>query len=447
MPENLRADMIPPGLCVLNGCTIGGIPHQADNAVIFHVSKIQIFEDHCKPYFTAQLTIETYQHAHEHFLYPTSEVFIDFTSPSSDPTFPVRRYRERFRVFSYESEQLPYGQQTVRIQHTISLMGQEFYNDRHNYVNQLDFNQPATSVAKKIHDRFIASNGNLGVTVPSSGMIGSEQVPHKSVNLKPFTAIGQVLGRATWTRYPSCAPVYFRTKRGYLMGPLQQIMETGGIAMAFTEYPAAGNRWMTEFLGRAKGYTMIQALKPLAPSGEASSGVRASEVGNLGKAQAWIDLQKGSTNIGAGAISKIMNKLNINTANPAANRKIQQMLAESQKGRTGGLLYNVINELMQDRAIDKNGTGNFQVAQEAFVTALTYSDKYWVTVPGQSGNQVTVGDKITVTFHKPEDAKPKQVTRRLYVARLIHTVEFTRGSERKPTGEQSKTDIYGVSWG
>jgi hypothetical protein len=453
MPENYGEErsgrrLIVPGYCVLNRCTIGGVDNQVAQAVIFHVSKIQIFEDHCKPYFTAQMVIETYQHAHEHFLYPTSEVLVDFTAPSSDPSFPAKRYVERFRVFSYESQQMPYGQQVVRIQHTLSLMGQEFYNDRHNFVNQLDSNQTGTGVAKKIHDRFITSNGNLRVTVPSSGMIGSEQVPNQLINQKPFTAINQVLSRCTWTRYPSCAPVYFRNKQGYVMGPLQHVMESAAPNITFTEYPAeGGHRWFSEFIGREKGYTQILALKPLAPSGEASSGVRASEVGNLGKAQAWVDLQGGSAKIGAGSIDKIIKKLGLNTANPQANAKIQQMLAEAQKGRTGGLLFNFINELMQDRAIDKNGPGNFQVSQEAFVTALTYADKYWVTVPGQGGHKVTCGDKIIVNFHKPQDGKAKPVSKRLYVARLVHTVEFTRGTERKPTGEQAMTDIYGVSWG
>ncbi len=442
------AKIIPPGMCLLNSCVIGGFDHQLINEVRFHVSKIQIFEDHCKPYFTAQLVIETYDHNHEWFLYPTSEVFIDVTCPSSDPSFPAKRYAERFRVFSYESQQMPYGQQVTRIQHTISLIGQEFYNDRHNYVNQLDFNATATNIAKKIHDNFIqTTNGNLRVSVPSSGMIGSEQVPHKLINQKPFTAINQILSRATWTRYPSSAPVYFRNKQGYVMGPLQHIMESAAPALSFTEYPGAGNKWMQEFLGREKGYTMIQELKPLAPSGEASSGVRASEVGNLNQATAWVDMLNGSTKINDGNAAKILNKLGIKSSNPQANQKIQAMLAEAQRGRTGGLLFNVINELMQDRSVDKNGTGNFNVAQEAFVTALTYSDKYWVTVPGQGGHQVTCGDKITVNFIKPQDSRPKNVTKRLYVARLIHTIEFTRGDERVPTGEQAKTDIYGVAWG
>lgn len=442
------AAVSPIGSCRLNTCTIGGFENQLANEVHFHVSKIQIFEDHCKPYFTAQLVIETYDHNHEWFLYPTSEVFLDFTCPSSDPSFVSTRYRERFRVYSYESEQMPYGQQMVRIQHTISLMGQEFYNDRHNYVNQLDFNTTATDVARKIHNNFVkAENGNLRVTVPSSGMIGSEQIPNKLINQKPFTAINQILGRATWTRYPSCAPVYFRNKQGHVIGPLQQIMESAAPNMTFTEYPGAAQSWMAEFQGREKGYTMIEALKPLSPSGEASSGVRASEVGNLNKATAWVDMLNGSTKIGDGNASKLLGKLGINTSNPLANQKIQAMLAESQKGRTGGLLFNVINQLMQDRSVDKNGPGNFNIAQEAFVTALTYSDKYWVTVPGQGGQKVTCGDKIVVNFHKPQDSKPKNVTKRLYVARLIHTIEFTRGQERVGSGDQAKTDIYGVAWG
>lgn len=441
----------PAGRAILHEANINGFDYVGIEGVRFHVESIQIFEDHCKPYFTAQMIIETYDHAHEAFIFPTAEVFISFECPSSDPSFVSHRYSERFRIFSHDSEQISSGQQKNRLRHKLSLIGQEFYNDRHNNVIRSDNLKTGTAAASSIHEKIIRPVDGGGMRVyESSGIIGSKEIPHQTTNMKPFTAINNILSRCVWNRYPSCAPVYFKNKYGYVMGPLQGVMESASPRYSFTEYSTAGNSWGRNFLGTAAGYTQIKELKPLSPSGEASSGVRASEIGNLNKASAWIDVLTGTYDLGkltGDGISKIMKKLNLQTNSPGVNEKIRAMLAEAQKGRNGGLQYNFIDSLMQDRATSKHGPGGFNVSQEAFVTALTYTDKYWVSVPGQGGHKVTCGDKITITYPIVRNFKTTNRTKTLYVARLVHNVRFTEGSSRKPIGDNATTDIYGVVWG
>ena len=441
------ADRIAAGECILRKCTINGIPTTENGQVNFHVSQIKIMEDHCKPYFTAQLTLESYNHSHDFFIFTTAEVLIEFVSPSSDPTFPAEVYSERFRIFSHDSEPMREGQSQNRIQHKLSLMGQEYYNDRHNVVNQMDSNLTGTAAAQKIHNNYVeAQNGPIRVSTPSSGMIGSTKHPHQSSNLKPFTAINDILSRCVWQQYPSCAPVHFRDKIGHRIGPLQHIMSSGSSKMTFVETPGSGAR-NGEMIGTAKGYKQLIAVKPLSPSGEASSGVRASDVGNLNKAASWIDLLSGTFKHGDGKIDSIMKKMGLSSTIPGLNGKIKAMLAESQKGRNGGQLLNFIDSVIQPRSQAKDGPGNFNTSQEAFVTALTYSDKFWITVPGQSGHKITCGDAINIEYSIMRNKRAEDRTRRLYVARLVHTIDFTVGEKRTHQGNKAMTDIYGVAWG
>ena len=119
------------------------------------------------------------------------------------------------------------------------------------------------------------------------------------------------------------------------------------------------------------------------------------------------------------------------------------MLAEAQKSSRGGMtMMNFMDTLMQEKNIDKNGPAGYNVKQEAFIAALTYSQKYWVSVPGQTGVNITCGDRINVIY--PVGATPIQKT--LFIPRLIHEVRFTQGDDRQPLEVNAKTEIYGVSW-
>jgi len=83
---------------------------------------------------------------------------------------------------------------------------------------------------------------------------------------------------------------------------------------------------------------------------------------------------------------------------------------------------------------------------QAFLTLLGYTQKYWVSVPMQSGLNVTCGSRINMLHPIVEDGRPKQVRKTLFVPRLIHEIKFTEGVKREPLVVNGITDMYCVHW-
>lgn len=432
--------VIQPTRGKINECIVGDLPHiiviGGEMVPQYHVKEFRIYEDICKSYFTGQLVIETLLNTSTKFVYPTAEVFLDFECPRTDGG-PTRKYRERFRIYSYDSKEIGAGADG-RVEHTIALIGQEYYNDKHNVVTRSYKNITGIAAATIIHKEFMESNGSL-LPFSSMGMIGLERHPHQVMNKKPIKAIHDILDRCVFGQYKTCAPLYFRRKQGYVMAPLQHQLEHGPLTQTFTHYIGEGNDLKSVF----EGYDLIINFKPIAPPGEASPGVRAGEISGMRKAQSFVDLQSGNIRLTNANINTILNLPFMNNI-PGIKGKVREMLAEAQKGNTGAFnMFSIIDELLQKRSVDKNGPGGWQTSQDALITALTYSTKYWVTVPGQTGLNVTAGDRITVTF----PVNNIQTTKTLFVPRLIHEFRVTQGNQRGGMHINGKTEIYGVDWG
>ena len=401
----------------------------------FHVKEFRIYEDICKSYFTGQLVIETMLNTYDYFLTPTAEVLIAFECPRSDGG-KTQVYQERFRVYSYDSKPIGAGADG-RVEHTISLIGQEYYNDKHNVVTQNFQNITGIDAARRIHSQYMASNGGLS-TFSSKGLIGSERHSHQVMNKKPIKAIHDILDRCVFGQYKTCAPLYFRRKGGYAMGPLQFYLENGSLTGNFVHSTITGG----SLADTLQGYDKIISMRPLAPAGESSSGVTAGEVSGMQKASSFLDLQSGNIRLNDANLNKILGSGFLKGV-PGAKGKVREMLAEAQRGKRGAMnMFSVIDELLQNRAIDKNGPGGYAQAQEALITALTYAQKYWITVPGQTGVNVTCGDRITAVF--PINDRPVQKT--LFVPRLIHEYIVTEGKDRKVQHINGKTELYCVNW-
>ena len=423
-------EIIQAGKATLTRCTIGGIEMFDDiGETIFHVKELRIYEDICKPYFTADLVIETNLNNYERFLYPTAEVNLAFVCPRSDGGRTRDPYRERFRVFSYKSESIGSGADG-RLEHSLSLIGQEYYNDKHNVVTQNFNDRTGTSIASAIHQKYMASSGGLSIEPESLGLFGTQDKKVQVINKKPMKAIHDVLDRCVYSQYKSCAPVYFKNYEGYRMAPLQHILENGPVKQNFRHIPAQGKTALDVLLG----YDLVYDFKPVAPAGESSGGVRAGEISGLQKGSSFFDFNT----------KNIIHKLPKRLTGQFPNTKYaEDMLNEAYKGGMGGLnLFHIIDEMVQKRSVDKHGPGGYNVTQEAFLSALNYAPKYWVSVPGQTGINITCGDRISVTYPVPPDIK----TRTLFIPRLIHEIKFTEGPDRKPVTINARTEIYGVYW-
>jgi len=439
--------VIQPTKAALRSCIVNSLPYvdysSGDVKNNFHVKELRIYEDICKAYFTGQLVIETMLNVSELFIAPTAPVTISFEAPRSDGG-PTKTYTESFRIFSYDSKPLS-GGGDARMQHTIQLIGQEYYNDKHNTVLENFPNIPGTTAAKQIHDQYMATNGGLRILMPSTGLIGSEKKPHEVKNKKPIKAIHDILDRCVYAAYQTCAAVYFRDKPGYVMAPLQQLLETGATSESFKHIPAQGASLQETMFG----YNNIIHLRPVAPAGESSAAASAGTIAGLINATSFFDIKTGnyinSFNAAAKALGlPFMNRI------PGLKGKAQDMLQQASRGRYGArMMFSMLDELMQKRQIDKNGPAGYNSKEEAFLTALNYAPKYWISVPLQTGVNVTCGSRIIVTAPIGTSDRPQIMNKVLFVPRLIHEIRFTengQNNKREPLNINGTTDIYCVQW-
>lgn len=409
--------IIQPTKVVLKECVIGSTPHitvQGNNVKEnFAVHSLRIYEDICKSYFTGQMVIEDQINQTDPYLYPATQVIISFMSLPNNKT-----YTEKFRIYSIESkpkENDKYAGMLI----TLSLIGDEYYNDMQNTVMRNFKNMTATSAAQQIHSQFLAENGGIQVS-SSIGMIGMEKHPHQVLNMKPIKAIHDLLDKAV--KPPTSAYVYFRNKPGYVIAPLQELLESSAMAGDFIHKPSAGDN-LKDVL---TGYNNIIHFRPMAPpSQETAQGIRSMEIDSLMKTSSFFDMKTGNfEGKGGSGLSGIGG------------------LAGS-KGKFGARqIFNAINEDRQPRAVDKNGPAGHNIAEEKFIASLAYSKKYWISVPMQSGIDVTIGRRIKVVYPVGE----RMTEKTLFVVRLIQELQFKTPGQKKYEPAQGSTDCYCVEW-
>lgn len=399
------AEIIQPGKAQLDSCVVGGVPYFEGDRNNYHVQELRIFEDHCKAYFTGQLIIEAHQNTWEAYVRPGNQVSITFTAPRSDGG-PSNTYTENFKIYSYESKPRQGDFQNAMVI-TLSLMGEEYYRDRFSTVMMPFSNITGTAAAAVIHNMYMAVNGGLEITSPSIGMIGSTQVPHEVRNEKPIKAIHGLLDKSVFAAYPSCAPTYFRTKPGYIIGPLQQLLETAPVVETFLHQPAQG----VDIIPTLVGYNRVINLRPMSPPNDQQGKGGAGSAG--GSPQGFFDIAKG---------------------------QVQKLTGGGGRGN-----FSVLDTLHQALSIAKNGPGGFQSAEDAFLAQLSlFTPKFWVSVPLQTGTNVTCGTRINVQYPFTDQGI---VSKTMYVARLIHELKFTEGEDRQPVTINGTTDMFGVAWG
>jgi len=421
-------DIIQPGKARLLQCTISGVPDTDGRTNFFHVQELRIYEDHCKAYFTGQLIVEFHQNVWENIVNPGAEVVISFDSPRSDGG-PTKTYTENFKIYSYESKPRE-GDIHNAIVITLSLIGEEYYRDRFNTVMMPFSNVPGTAAAATVHGMYMSVNGGLDILDGSMGPIGSTQVPHEVRNLKPIKAIHDLLDKSVFARYPSCAPMYFRNKPGYAMGPLQGFLETTPVVQTFVHTPAQ----TASAQAALYGYDKILHLRPMSPPGEqtAGGGQSANMMDGLFKSLSFFDISQGD----------IMNNDAFSSLAGAAG--IASQFKSAVKSKAGGRqIFSVLDSLHQALPIQKNGPGGFAQNEDAFLTALSFTPKFWVSAPLQTGVNVTCGQRINVLY--PFSGQ-QLIAKTLYVARLIHELKFTEGNEREPVNIIGTTQLFGVHW-
>lgn len=399
--------------------------------VRFHVKELRLFEDICKFYFTGQLVIETMQNVYEILLAPLAQIEIVFESPRHDKG-PTRQYSEKFKLYSYDSKPIG-GGADARIEHTLSLIGQEFYNDKHNTVMQGFKLIPGTSAAAQIHKAYVAANGVLDNKIPSTGLIGSKEVPHQASNVSPVKAIHDILDRTVYAQEKTGAPVYFRNTRGYVMSPLKTLIETAPTAGSFKHLLSQGSYHDQIF----NGYENVIHMRPLSPPGETSAAASAAMAAIMNSSH-FFDAKTGNTESVVSNFAKILKLPMINNI-PGMKDRVKKMLEEAKRGIFGARnMFRIVNDYMQARSVSKYGPGGYDKSEEVFLAMLTYAQKYWISVPIQTGLNVTCGSRIKVIF----PIGGALTERTFFVPRLIHELKFTEGNNRQLVTNIGTTDIY-----
>ena len=427
-------ELITPGKVELLQCTISSTPFREPNGRNnFHVQELRIYEDICKAYFTGQLVIETEYNTYETFLNPGAIVQIGFEAPRSDGG-PTKSYYEDFRIYSYDTK--PRTKNSVV--HTISLIGQEFYNDKTNTVQQPFSNIPGIQAAVQIHQQYMqAGHGSVRPLVQSTGLIATEQVPHMVNNKKPIKAIHDILDSIVFAQYKSCAAVYYRDKYGHVMAPLQHLMESASVSETFQQ------KFTRTYQDAFTAYNQIQHLRPMSPPGEQYAGQTISSIDGIFKSAAAFDVQTGTyltKNLADFDIGSLVN------ASADVIKFIKSLEGSIKSLKFGGQqLMSIIDQRKRPAQTDKQGPGGFNTSEDAFLASLTYIPKYWVSVPLQTGVNVTCGQRIFVIYPTGTDSTTV-LAKTLFVPRLIHELKFTEGQNRKTIAVQGVTEIYGVDW-
>jgi hypothetical protein len=144
-----------------------------------------------------------------------------------------------------------------------------------------------------------------------------------------------------------------------------------------------------------------------------------------------------------GAFSKLLG-LDFVKNTPGLAKRIQEMIGQANKNKYGGrMMFSMLDELLQNRQVDKNGPGGYNTTEEAFLATLAYSQKYWVSVPLQTGVNVTCGQRINVIY----PINDKLTAKTLFIPRLVHELRMTEGQKRNPLNVTGTTDFYCVLWG
>lgn len=420
--------IVQPTRVRLNECIIGNVPFIENiNGVVvdnFIVHSIRVYEDLCKAYFTAQLVIEDQLNKTDPYLFAGIPAVLSWAAEPNDTI-----YTERFRVYSFESKPKENDKYAGMII-TINLIGDEYFNDVQNTVVQNFKNIPATVAAAQIHNQYIAENGGVSVA-GSRGAIGLDDHPHQVLNMKPIKAIHDLLDKAVSVTVDTSAFVYFRNKDGYVIAPLEELLTSTPVVDDFIHKPGQG----ADRVEVLAGYKNVIHFRPMTPpSQETAAGVRSGDLDNLLKTTSFYDVKTGnmlnnllSSGLGSG-LSKLPSQA--------------QAFIKSKTPFGARMNFATINEDRQPRGIDKNGPAGYKSKEEAFLAALGFAKKYWITVPMQSGIDITIGKRINVVY--PINGVQNQKT--LFVVRLIHELQFKTPGQKRFEPAQGSTDMYCVEW-
>ncbi len=217
-----------PTKCRLLHCIISGIE------ITNFVNKLNVYETIHKPYFTAKITIVD----NNNVLNLAGENLMP-----GDPASFAFDVGEG-KVFECELVLMQmkgnHSSESGRTQvYEVDLIGQEYYNDRSNIVQQSFKGIPTTAAIGAIHSQYIG--GALNILMASAGPISLQS--HIISGDKPFKAIADLRKRLNFAGIMSGNALYFKNQDGHQLAPLELLLASASPQEEFIQKTTWGVNW------------------------------------------------------------------------------------------------------------------------------------------------------------------------------------------------------------
>lgn len=344
------------------------------------LNQLKVYETIMKPYITAQATVID----NDNILNNRGWVGGEACSFAFDGNRgPI--YEQKLKVLSIKGEK---SSQSLRSAiYTIELIGDAYFKDKKELVQQSFKHIPGTNAIQQLHNKFIGSDAPLKILSASLGAIAKESHIISSVN--PFKAISDIRKRLNYAKYDTGNTLYFRDALGYVLGPLEQLFDELQPVQTFYQEATWGKSFRD--LSRVEN-AIIAAIAEVefGSNGRggmkdiASTATQEKKVFDLRLKKLVIDKKAGKIKPG-----NIINEI----------RSLGQEVLNSTIGGHGG----VANYMTMDSAnLPAVTDGSNNTEKERLYAALTKNGPcITVKVPIQSGMQVTVGKGVKLNLLPP----------------------------------------------
>ena len=355
--------------------------------ILGQVKKIEVYEDVCKQFKTAKITVVDNNNALINLIQPPAKCSFSFTNLLSTSATDV--YSDNMKIIGVHKE--GYSKSLRAMIYTISLHGDEYFADKANIVQQAFKNKTATDAIKIIHGQFFGTN--LSIKVPSIGMIAQE-TSHIISSLNPHTAIHKIKNLASYAQYKTGSSLYFRDAIGHVIAPLEHLFDTLAPQQVFSQRATWGSHW-GHVLGNGTYHAIIEAV-------------------------ADVDANKAASSRSTQDISGSAKQGNIIFDMKTKSYVLQKILGQVvQPGKLSGSIDSIINSISSlSKPGNIGGRPNFQVwdtnqmakailpslqadKERLYQAAARNGPSYKIEVPVQSGLSCTVGKGVSVKLLPP----------------------------------------------
>jgi hypothetical protein len=368
--------MINPTKCRLRRCAVNG------EDVRLHTNCITVFETMCKPYVTTTIRFIDKNNV-------ITKIPMNIGTPVSyafDGGGKV--YESTQHIIVPPSEGVPVPGLRA-LQYEITTAGPSYFGDRANLVQRADVNITGTQVIDKIFGEFLG-DAPLRKIGASLGMIAKTTAGgHVIDNMKPFTAIQDVMKNLSYGGTKTGSTVFFRAYDHYVLGPLEMIFAQMGSQATFEQRATWGSEWQHTF-------TTINAIIEAQQIDNGKGGADMAQAS--GAASSVFDITQGSD---------IVRKL-MSAAGDASGFGGRGGVggAIAQFAKKGGGFQNVFQVDSRKREPSTEQVMN-KGAENSFQAAVKQATNYRIKVPIQSGINCTVGQGITAKLIAPLGDQPR----------------------------------------